>query len=247
MAPLDDDSRWRGSRVPSRQIAVNPSPVRVSALQRKVSRRSTGSRSSSDAGAHTDKWTPASEQSPWVSDAFIQLLAAMNKPCLVFKKRLAVGNARVWTSNFIFKSLSALHVSEFVKERDAQQFKDRGAGEQCERLIRQQMVSLEPQNEDIKGIAARSSASLPPWPAGLYLGTTEEERQFLGQRLLRGRPTRPPTQQLWGGHVCRGLRAGQIQTDKDFVFCQRQSVRWDLESVFTCYLVSGAGWLAGWQ
>lgn len=66
---------------------------------------------------------------------------------------------------------------------------------------------------------------------------------FLGQFLQHGRPSRPPTSPLWGCDVLRGLVLQQIQTDKDFVFCQCENVRWDLESVFSCYLFSGTGWL----
>lgn len=78
-------------------------------------------------------------------------------------------------------------------------------------------------------------------------GLTEQPRGgwgvFLGQFLQHGRPSRPPTSPLWGCDVLRGLVLQQIQTDKDFVFCQCENVRWDLESVFSCYLFSGTGWL----
>lgn len=52
----------------------------------------------------------------------------------------------------------------------------------------------------------------------------------------------------WSPHrgydVLRSLVLQQIQTDKDFVFCQCENVRADLESVFSCYPFAGTGGLA---
>lgn len=54
----------------------------------------------------------------------------------------------------------------------------------------------------------------------------------------------PRTWSLHQGYgVLRGLVLQQIQTDRDFVFCQCENVRRDLESVFSCYPSAGTGWL----